>query len=371
MLGYAAVGDAIFFLPVLAGLRRLYPESRVTFLANPSPVSLELIPASGLADDVELARWEGVDEAERRRVNARLLDRGFDGVLLSLSSPAHFFRETLAAARVRVGHCVRLCPPDRLGAVARSLWLAKRALVTGEVSRRLLLNRKVRVGPGPENAVRRNLRLLEALGAGPTEGFAGPELPIPAGARAFAAQALKDRPRHALVGVHLGAPDNPYHKIWPAERFGAVCRRLRDEAGAEPFFVGGPEEAKAVAAARAAAGFEIPSWAGRCRLVETFALLERCGLFLSNDTGLAKAAMALRVPTLTLWGPTDPVELGAWEPVGHRDLRSSIPCSPCVRLGMPRGRKGIDYTDCVHHRCLGELGEGEVFQAAVRAYRGR
>lgn len=371
MLGYAAVGDAVFFLPVLAGLRRLYPESRVTFLANPSPVSRELVPASGLADEVELAEWEGAGEADRRRVNARLLEGGFDGVLLSLSSPAHFFRETLAAARLRVGHCVRLSAPEHLGPAAGAAWLAKRALVTGELSRRLLLNRKVRVGPGPENAVNRNLRLLSALGAGPAAGLDGPLLPVPEGARAFAAKALGERPRHVLVGVHLGSPENPYWKIWPAERWGRVCRRLRDELGAEPFLVGGPEEARAVEAARAAAGYAIPSWAGRTRLVETFALIERCGLFLSNDTGLAKAAMAMRVRTLTVWGPTDPVELGAWEPVGHRDVRLGIACSPCVRLGMPRAIDGIDFTDCGHHRCLASLTEDEVFRAAANAYRGR
>jgi ADP-heptose:LPS heptosyltransferase len=368
VLGYAAVGDAIFFLPVLAGLRKLFPESRVTFLANPSPVSKELIPAAGLVDDVELAEWEGAGEADRRRLNARLLDRGFDAVLLTLSSPAHFFRETLSAARLRAGHCVRLSPPEGLGAAGRLAWLAKRALVTGEASRRLLLNRKVWTGPGPENAVRRNLRLLEALGSGPTAGWDGPVLPVPEGARAFAARALGDRPRHVLVGAHLGAPDNPYAKIWAAERLGGVLRRLRDEAGAEPFLVGGPEESRAVEAARRAAGWEIPSFVGRCRLVETFALIERCGLFIANDTGLAKAAMALRVKTLTLWGPTDPEELGAWEP-GHADVRLNVPCGPCVRLGMPRGRLGIDYTDCGHHRCLAGLREDEVFRHALKAYR--
>ncbi|MBI4679546.1 MAG: glycosyltransferase family 9 protein [Elusimicrobia bacterium] len=371
MLGYAAIGDAVFFLPVLAGLRRMFPRSRVTFLANPSPVSLELIPASGLADDVELAQWEGVDERERRSVNAKLVEQGFDGILLSLSSPAHFFREALASASIRVGHCSRLVAPAALGAAARIGWLAKRALVTGEYSRRLLLDRKVWIEPGPENAVRRNLRLLEALGAGPAAGQPGPVLPIPEGARAFARIALADKPKHILVGVHLGFPENPYRKMWPAERFGAVCRRLRDEAGAEPFLVGGPEEARAVAAARAAAGWEIPSFAGRRRLVETFALIERCGAFLSNDTGLAKAAMALRVPTVTVWGPTDPAELGAWESAGHRDVRLGIGCSPCVRLGMPFARGGIDFRGCGHHRCLGSLGEEEVFRAALEAFRGR
>lgn len=369
VLGYAAIGDAVFFLPVLDGLRRLYPQSRVTFLANPSAVTLELVPAAGLADSVELSEWEGVSERERRRVNDKLVEQGFDAVLLSLSSPAHFFREAVAGASLRVGHCRLLAAPGGLGPAARLAWSAKRALVTGEYARRLLLNRKVWVGPGPENALRRNLRLLEALGAGPAAGLPGPVLPIPEGARRFAAQALGSKPKHVLVGVHLGPPDNHYGKMWPPERLGAVCRRLRDEAGAEPFFVGGPEEARVVEAGRRAAGWEVPSWVGRCRLVETFALIERCALFLSNDTGLAKAAMALRVPTVTVWGPTDPVELGAWQPGRDRDVRLGIPCSPCVRLGMPFAKAGIDYTDCGHRRCLAHLGEDDVFRAALKAFR--
>ncbi|MDR0634464.1 MAG: lipopolysaccharide heptosyltransferase I, partial [Azoarcus sp.] len=48
------------------------------------------------------------------------------------------------------------------------------------------------------------------------------------------------------------------------------------------------------------------------------------------DTGLGHLAAALDVPTLSLFGPTDPGFTGAW---GHRQRRlaTDMPCAPCLR----------------------------------------
>jgi ADP-heptose:LPS heptosyltransferase len=50
-------------------------------------------------------------------------------------------------------------------------------------------------------------------------------------------------------------------------------------------------------------------------LVETAALLERCTLFVGNDSGLSHLAAALGIPTVAVFGPTDP---SVWAPRGRR-----------------------------------------------------
>jgi heptosyltransferase-1 len=52
------------------------------------------------------------------------------------------------------------------------------------------------------------------------------------------------------------------------------------------------------------------------------------------DTGLGHLAAALDVPTLSLFGPTDPGLTGAW---GHRQRRfaTDFPCAPCLRKTCP------------------------------------
>jgi ADP-heptose:LPS heptosyltransferase len=97
---------------------------------------------------------------------------------------------------------------------------------------------------------------------------------------------------------------------------------------------------------------------GRASLLETFAVIEACGLTLAPDTGLSKASMALGVPTATLWGPSSPVESGAWwDPERHLDLSTGIECAPCSFSGMPREGR-MTWRDCGHRRCLDGLEPG-------------
>lgn len=370
VLGYAAIGDMVFLLPLLEGLRARFPGARIVFLCTRTPITEELVPATGLVDEIIAPEldWPLVPARERRRFMRELRARRFDAVLLTLSAPAHFFQPALASIPVRVGHCTELVPPARLSGFSAWAWKLKRALVLGEISRRLLLTRKVWVRPDGEHAAVRNGRLLEALGGPPAP--ARPKVPVPPRALERASALLGPKPAGtARVGVHLGAPRNPYRKIWPAQRMGALCRLLEADGAAQCVLLGGPEELENVEPARRAAGRELTSLVGRCSLLESFAALSLCDLVVSSDTGLAKAAIALGVPTATIWGPTGPDELGAlWEPEKHLDIQvPTLPCQPCVRLGMAHPREGTDFSDCRHHDCLGLLTP----ESAAAALRGR
>lgn len=369
-LGYAAIGDTLYLLPVLEAVRKAYPLAHITFLANQNAVTRDLIPATGLVDDIELVEWwEGQSWAQRRAVTARLEARGYDAVILSHATPAHFFQRVIAGVPLRAGHCFALAPPRAMGPVSAFFWRLRRGFVTGELSRRLLLNRKAWAAGGAEHALRRNLGLLGALGIQIPEPLPKPSLPISEGARRLAEEALPAPGGRKVVGIHLGIASNPYFKIWSAQRFGRLCRRLEETGKAQCVLIGGPEEAESVAAARQAAGRDIRSWVGRLSLLETLALIRRCDLFIANDTGLAKTAMALGVPTATLWGPTDRREYGAvWDAERHLELSRGISCSPCSRSGMPYPRAGIDYRNCGHHDCLRLMEEDWVFDALRRKY---
>lgn len=354
VLGYSAVGDLVFLLPFLEALRKGLPKARITFTADPGPTTLELLPAAALVDEIKLI--------DPFKPGAPALETAFDAAVLTLATPAHLFQRELARIPLRVGHVSALTPPP--GARLGPLWSLKRALVSGEGTRRLLLNRTVPL-KGGEHAARRNLRLLEGFGLPVPEAPPRPAIPIPPSARAFAEKELGPG-RRKRVAIHLGVASNQYHKMWPAERFGRLARRLED-AGLECFLVGGPQEAAAAAEAAKGAGRPLRSWAGRAGLLESFALIAASDLMVSNDTGLAKAAMAMGVPTATIWGPIDPGEYGiVWEPEKHLDIRLDLACSPCARMGMPYPRTDIDYTRCPHYECLNGIHDGMVFEA-IRA----
>lgn len=352
VLGYGAVGDTVFLLPLLEALKKELAPEKLVFLANASPVTRELIPATGLFDEVKLHELDGGDRAG---VNDWIRRQGFDLAVLSLSSPADYFQPALTAIPARAGH-LRVLP--RGGGAWRRL---RYGLVVGEYARRALFNRASWIEEGSEPASARNLRLLKALGLPPRAPSERPRLPLSAEHRAYAARELGPKTKRR-VGVHLGPPVNQYSKIWDADRFGELLAKLSALEPLDLFCVGGPGEAGSLETVRR----HVPglrSWAEKSSLLETFALIETCDLFISCDTGLAKAAAAMSVPTATIWGLSDIVEVGhQWELEKHLDIRTGIGCSPCARLGMAV-EGGLNYLNCGHHACLADMTVPFVYSA--------
>lgn len=348
VVGYGAIGDTIFFLPVLEALRREHPRARLVWLSNPAPVADELIPATGLADEVW--RWEAQveDPAGRAALTCRVLEADFDLAVLTPGAPAHELLAALSRVPLVAGH-------------ARP-WRGVKAFVTlGEYARRALINRKAFALDG-DHALARNLRLLTALGL---EAPAAPRsrLPITDAAHRRAAAHL-DGLETPLAALHLGPTGNQYGKMWAPERFAELSRALAAAWGRAPILVGSADEAEAENRFFAAGGVAARSLVGKTSLLETFAVLERCALVVANDTGVAKAAAALGVPTATLWGPSDPAEFRSpWDPERHLDARTGIACSPCTSLGMPA--RPFNYSNCGHRDCLGRLGAGAVSGAIL------
>ena len=60
VIGYGAIGDTLFFLPTLEALRAAHAGASIVWLANPYPATDELIPATGLVD--EIWRWDVSDD---------------------------------------------------------------------------------------------------------------------------------------------------------------------------------------------------------------------------------------------------------------------------------------------------------------------
>ena len=318
VLGYGAIGDTIFFLPTLAALRLALPKARLVWASNPSPVFDELIPATGLVD--ELWAYDGASEVGRRQQAqfvARVRAADFDAAVLTLSAPAAWFQSALFdVPRISAHVCEGLS--------------FKEGLVFGSLSR-TALDASVETELGAEHSVRRNLRLLESLGLRASDPSMRPSLPIAEAARERAAKLLPEGP---WVAVHLGPPTSYNFRAWSPERFGALSAELSCAwPGARFVLIGGPDEKPCAARALAAGPAGMKDLTGASSLLESFALLERCSLVLACDTGMAKAAMALGVSTATLWGPSSATESGIiWDPEWHLDLVSEINCAPCRHL---------------------------------------
>jgi heptosyltransferase-2 len=83
---------------------------------------------------------------------------------------------------------------------------------------------------------------------------------------------------------------------------------------------------------------EVLNLCGKTSLGEAMALIRRCQFFVSNDSGLMHVGAALGVPTVAIFGSTDPVATG---PRGRwaRMVKHDLECAPCLkpecRIGYP------------------------------------
>ncbi len=133
-------------------------------------------------------------------------------------------------------------------------------------------------------------------------------------------------------GVDLGrplvliAPGSGWSgKNWLPERFTAISQWLKTEKSAQIAWVGSPGEEKLVPKTQK----DDFNWVGRTNIPLLAAIMEKSRLFIGNDGGLLHFAAAVGLPTVSIWGPTNP---GKWGPKGplHHQIRNVEHCDGCM-----------------------------------------
>ncbi len=107
----------------------------------------------------------------------------------------------------------------------------------------------------------------------------------------------------------LGPTANFTGKQWPAENFAALARHLTGRDGILPharvaIFGAAHERAMAVPLLTALPPTQRLDFIGLPDLLDAYALLCHCALYVGNDSGLMHMAVAAGIPTLGLFGPS-------------------------------------------------------------------
>jgi heptosyltransferase-3 len=149
--------------------------------------------------------------------------------------------------------------------------------------------------------------------------------------RRSAAQWLADHGIHPetdwVVAVHAGS--GSLSKCWPSERFAAVIRELV-RGGLQVILIEGPADAQVTDEVARQVQYPLPRLR-EAGLSMVAAVLSCCGGFLGNDSGVTQLATALGIPTVAVFGPTDP---RIWGYRGKRlvPLRGEKECRCPTRL---------------------------------------
>jgi heptosyltransferase-2 len=139
--------------------------------------------------------------------------------------------------------------------------------------------------------------------------------------------------RELLIGVHPGAAYGET-KRWFPERFAAVLERLH-RSGRRFLLLGGTGEEPLAEQISAEMDHPVINLIGRTTVAEVLALIGRCSLFLSNDSGLMHVAAALNIPQVALFGSTDPQKTA---PLNNRAVvihPEHVGCTPCFKRSCP------------------------------------
>jgi len=162
-----------------------------------------------------------------------------------------------------------------------------------------------------------------------------------------------------LIAIHPGSGSRA--KTWPLERFLDLADDLAGEYQARILFIVGPAEEEIKHKVLRNRGGMCPVILDGLPLPHLGAILERCRVFIGNDSGITHMAAAVGVPVVAIFGPSDPA---IWAPRGTEIslILGAVSCSPCGRETMPRCRPG---------RCLLEISMDEVLHAVNRVIRNR
>jgi heptosyltransferase II len=163
-------------------------------------------------------------------------------------------------------------------------------------------------------------------------------------------EAVRWKSEPGLAGLCPGAEYGPA-KRWP--EFGAAACELSEWLGLHWLIFGTAKERSISDKIAKRLGTHATDLTGRTTLSELITQLRRCEVLLTNDTGTMHLAAFLGVPTVSIFGSTEPQLTGPIG-IGHTVLRHHVECSPCFLRECP-----LDF------RCMKAVTVEEVVRAVA------
>lgn len=321
------IGDAVMTLPAVAAIRKTFPSAEIHMLAKPWVA--EVYKLSPDIDRIFLFKEPGEHQgiAGKLKLASDLRRERFDLAIYLQNAIEAAILGWLARIPLRAGY-----NSDCRG-----------FLLTHPVTR----TREIR----SVYQVDYYLHMVKSLGCEPASRDA---ILSPAKISDKAEHCLKERGLSNIpvrIGLAPGAMYGPA-KRWFPDRFGAAAKDLERTFQARAIIFGSKGDMEAAQTVQDAMGGTALNIAGQTDLSEAIALISRCSIFITNDSGLMHVAGALGVPTLAIYGSTNPVTT---PPPGKNSviIRKEVPCSPCLKKVCP-----TDF------RCMEDITTSEVVEKA-------
>ena len=326
------IGDAVMSLPALETLRSHFPQAEIVVLSKPwvselywrhPAVTRQIVYDPSAEHGGARGFWKLVQQLRAEH---------FDAAILLQNAFHAAWMAWLARIPVRIGYGT----DGRNGLLTEAVHPPPPAVYGHQAYYylELLFRAGLIERPKPLTEIRVRLERSE-------ETWAAKHL-----------DALGLRGPRFLVGLNPGASFGPA-KRWLPDRFADLADRLIGALHADVLIFGSREQ-RALAETIASEMDHTPLiLAGETTLRQFMALLARCRLVITNDSGPMHLTAALGVPLVAIFGSTDERTTGPVSPRA-RLVNQHVSCSPCGLRECP-----IDF------RCMTGVSVAEVYRVAL------
>ncbi len=287
------IGDMILLTPALRALRGKFPGAYIAMLVNPLVQSL--MERNPYLSEVIVYDKRGTHKGVRQmwRMADRLKAKQFDTAVI--------------------------LHPNSI----RSAFLAYTAAIPERVGRGFLLTTKVK-HRADVHEIQRYLDIVSPI-VGTDHDKKLEFWGIDEDDEDFADRVLA---HHTSPIIGINPCTTWLSKQWPAERFARLADLLSERFGTRVLLTGGQGDVDLGNKITRQVSSKPLNLIGNTSLWQLGALIKRCQLYITCDSGPMHISAAVGTPTVALFGPTDPVRHGPYGE-GHIVIRKYTRCSPC------------------------------------------
>jgi len=327
ILCLSAIGNTILFTPALRILRNNYPDAQIDMLVREKSFA-EVLQGSRFVDNLFVLKEGG--------------------------NPFKILSVILKLRKEKYDVSITAFPSNRIGFnVIAFLINAKRRLVHKyKVGRfktlSFLQNEKVTANERLHD-VEQNINLLEYLGLNTKNEkrqliFWTTKEDSDFAEKFFRQNKIKNK---IIMGLQPGTSYLAPYRRWPKENFAELADELIEKYNAKILIFEGPDEeglGREVLDLMRNRGALIV----KTSLKRAAAIIEKCALFISTDSGLGHIAAAKNIPTIALFGPANPTRTRPYGKM-HRVIIKRNVCNECIKYPF---WSTDSHTKCMDMKCL-------------------
>lgn len=308
VLALSGIGDALMFVPTILLIKNKYPDFQIDVLVRNNDIKL-IFETMGEINNVIYFDFLGAGYLGSLKFLLSIRNKYDAGINIYPSNRKeyHLINFVINAKR-RTG--IRYIKDPLLNLIFLNNFLVDESFSTHNVLQNVKIAENV-FGRFSENtpSLRINLSKKE---------------------EDFANNYLKGKEGKIIIGIHAGCSTFKNHTFrrWPKDNFVSLLKLLLKQSDIQVLLFGDASELELNNQILKNVESDRISIVQAPDILHTAAIINKCDLFVTNDSGLMHVAAALKKKIIAIVGPTNKNFIFPWQ-TDHKIISKNQECSPC------------------------------------------